>query len=158
MIFQRSGRPALLGVNGQREHALLLWLATTAIFGVVLSLSWRTRVEAQCQTFGNNYCVNPDGTNPCPYTTCTATGSGYTCVVGTTSPPELSYSMNNQPSVWPRCYFNPASSGHQHVCNENGSLCGPIEHYTTSTTAMCVAATCTGSWVWNGCYATGTCN
>ena len=109
MRFQRSGSPVFLGLNSQREPALLLGLTTTLVLGAVLSLFWKTRVEAQCGIFGNNYCVNQNGINPCPYTTCAATGSGYTCMVGTAIQTELSYSMNQQLGCPPK--IGPAEMG-----------------------------------------------
>ncbi len=139
---------------GAAHPNTLLALATAAVFAIALSVSWTTPSDAQNCPGGVDYCLVAPGYNPCSiYTSCQATGPGYTCmVVGNPNPqPEGTWKFSPK-SPWQYC-TSPATLGNQQSCTQGWQSCGTTYHYVSGYRAC--SFSCTGSWYWMACWGNG---
>ena len=137
--------------TGSRRRAAGLAAGTLLVFLLSALVSWRAR--AQCFTPTGRDCYS-GGYNPCPYTSCAPTGTGYTCLMGTVWVTEGFYSLTNPPPIWYRCFASGGSVG-TCTCSESYINCGTITNYGTGWSQCYVLNQCSsGTWTWTGCQAT----
>jgi hypothetical protein len=149
-----SKTSALIAVlKGVDRPATRFGLSTLLVFTLVLVSSWSWAITEGdvCQTAGSPLCVT-NGAIPCSSVTCSGTGTGYQCNIGGGQHvTEIHYKLTipkNQTS-WPVC--RTGNSGQS--CGSTWEACGTTYHYPTPDDHCTV--TCTGTWLWLACQASG---
>ncbi len=146
-------RLAIALVRGFAHPAAGLALSTLTVFALALtsSWSWADSIGDVCLDTASSLCVH-QGPVPCSAIACTATGSGYKCDIGAgVMVTEVKYKVTvpGNLTVWPTCQTGKAAQS----CGGTWQACGTTLHYPTPATSC--GLTCTGTWSWANCQASG---